>query len=428
MPTDKCYDILLIGSFGMGKSTAGNKLLKINPQSIPFTPEGDEAIQFFVTKGGPTSTTQYCKLLPKESSEVRVMDTPGFSDSHGRELSNYDGNLYTFHKILLSQRDNGIAFSRVLYFLPQRGPLHRADGRLQEEIKLMYDFFDKAIFNVMVVVATNPQDSCYQIEFSEEDMKLTKDAFVTAFKNITDDNLPKCPPILYLPVDETDLLSRVTNAPVLHDTALHLETRDERCAKCSIILTYTSAKNKKVLIGAQNEITQTTVPIDESKCHPHFISKYSRAAKIMHMGGILTLGIPLLIGKCLESMFWPIILTLCVPVFICEYLKKRCWLIITKPLHFCNLLGRRYCPVFVYRLLEKRCECLRKRCWPIIIKPLHFCNLGRRYCLGFVYMLREKRCVNCNQTVNTTGCITYKDMFEWRTTKGRELIETHHLI
>ena len=389
MSTDKCYDILLIGSFGMGKSTAGNKLLNINPQSIPLTPEGDEAIQFFVTKGGPTSTTQYCKLLSKESSGVRVMDTPGFSDSHGRELSNYDGNLYTFHKILLSQRDNGIAFSRVLYFLPQRGPLHRADGKLQEEIELMYEYFDKAIFNIMVIIATNPQDSRYQIVFSKEDMKFTEHAFVTAFKNITGDNLPKCPPILYLPLDETDLLSRVKAAPVICETPLHLETRDERCTKCSIMLTYTCVKNKKVLIGAQNEITQKTVPIDESNCHPHFISKYTRTAKIM--GGILTLGIPLLVGKCLKIRFWPIILTLCVPLFICKCLGKKFWPIIAKPLLFCKQLGRRYCPGFVYRLLEKRC-------------------------------------VNCNQTVNTTGCITYKDMFEWQTTKGKKLIETCHLI
>ena len=363
MPTGKYYDILLIGSFGMGKSIAGNKLLDIDPQSISFTPDlGDETIPFFVTNGGgPTSTTQFCKLLPKASSGVRVMDTPGFSGSHGREFSNYEANLNTFRKILLSQRDNDIAFSRVLYFLPQRGPLHRADGRLQEEIKIMYHFYNKAIFNVMVIIATNHQDSRYQIEFSEEDMKFTEDAFVTAFKSITGDNLPKCPPILYLPIDETDLLSRVKDAPVLHDTPLHLETRDERSAKGSIMLPYTSARSEEVLIGSESDhdVTQRIVPIDESKPHPDFICI---AAKIV--GGILTLGIPLLIGKCLGITCWPII-QLCVPQFI---LGSRCWPIV---LTLCV-------PLFI-------CKCLGKSCWSIITAPLHLLQAAWEKILSWIY-------------------------------------------
>ena len=62
---------------------------------------------------------------------------------------------------------------RVLYFLTCRGPLERADGVLQEEIKVMHDFSGMDIFNVMMIVATNRKDPRYQTEFDEEDISST---------------------------------------------------------------------------------------------------------------------------------------------------------------------------------------------------------------------------------------------------------------
>ena len=95
-------------------------------------------------------------------------------------------------------------FARILYFLPVRGPLERADGVLQEEIKVMFGYFGRTIFKVMVIIATNYEDPRYQkLEFNDEDMKKTEGVFLTAVRTVTE--LQTCPPILYLPVEETDV-------------------------------------------------------------------------------------------------------------------------------------------------------------------------------------------------------------------------------
>lgn len=396
----------------MGKSTAGNKLLKVNPpqnQSIPSTPEEDAAIRFFVTKGsGPTSVTHYCKLLPKTLSGVRVLDTPGFSDSLRIEVSNYEANMNTFRKILLNQRENGIAFSRVLYFLPQRGPIHRADGKLQEEIKVMHKFLGKAIFNIMVVIATaNPNR---QIDFSDEEIESTEDAFMTAFESITGEKLRKCPPILYLPIDETDILSKVKGAPVLEDTPLHIVTKDERCSKCTIMLTYTCVRNEKMLIAAYDKHTQRKVPVDESKCHPYIILKYSTSAKtIGGIAHILTLGI--LLG-------------------ICSYLGKRCWPGFTNKEEVCVKCKQApraegcstHKDVFQvpddeskhHPSFTPKYSCMGKIIGGIChilmlgIPLLIYRFIGKKCWPGFTN--NEKICLNCRQLPTTEGCSTLKGM------------------
>ena len=65
------------------------------------------------------------------------------------------GNLQGFRWILQAQRAHDLRFSRVIYFFPIRGPPERADGHLQEEIKVMHGFFGQKIFDLMVVVVTN---------------------------------------------------------------------------------------------------------------------------------------------------------------------------------------------------------------------------------------------------------------------------------
>jgi len=211
----------------MGKSTTANKLLGTNKATNePLETrtdngatwsDGEDAVNYFVTGEGSESVTAQCKLLSNEKN-VRVLDTPGFAnDRLAKESGPLECNRRIFRWILQEQEKHDLAFRRVLYFLPNRGPLERAEGALQEEIKVMYDFLGEAIFNIMVIIATNQKDEKYQIEFDEEDISTTKRVFTKAFETVTGQHLPKCPPVLYLPFAETDVLNKVVRAEVISD-------------------------------------------------------------------------------------------------------------------------------------------------------------------------------------------------------------------
>ena len=79
------------------------------------------------------------------------------------------------------------------------------------------------IYNVVIIVATNRKDPRYQTEFDEEDISSTQRAFVSAFETVTGQTLAKCPPILYLPFAETELLKRVKAAEILADTPFKIK-------------------------------------------------------------------------------------------------------------------------------------------------------------------------------------------------------------
>ena len=311
------YDILLIGRTGQGKSKTGNKLLKITAnkeQPIPATAEEDAIIPFFVSKFGSDSCTRYCKVLSTTSStggvsKVRVLDTPGFADSRKPGVNVYEANLGIIRAIIRSQQDRHMKFSRVLYFLPQRGPLERADATLQEEIKIMYGYFGTVIFDIMVIIATN--HSSYQVVgFPEDSIEMTTDTFMKAFENTTDKQLPKCPPILYLPLDEKDVLGKVKSAEVLNDRPLSALTFNDRCAKCAHKLVFLKdAKNKKELVRVvinEDCPNQEEVAVDETGCHPCFIPKHGTLTRVA--GGLahmLTLGAPLLLEEFIGIKTWP---------------------------------------------------------------------------------------------------------------------------
>ena len=66
------------------------------------------------------------------------------------------------------QEEHDLQFSRVLYFLPFRGPpVGRIDGNQQEEIQCMYYSFGQDIFDIMVLVTTQSEEY-QQIEYSEK--------------------------------------------------------------------------------------------------------------------------------------------------------------------------------------------------------------------------------------------------------------------
>lgn len=99
------YDIVLIGRTGQGKSTLGNKLLNVDGTAeckIRCFEDSTSLKRFIQADEMPSrseqmlSVTTKCKLLANNSTNIRVLDIPGFSDSGtatGSKLPVYDANL-----------------------------------------------------------------------------------------------------------------------------------------------------------------------------------------------------------------------------------------------------------------------------------------------------------------------------------------------
>lgn len=135
-----------------------------------------------------------------------------------------ESNLHIFQSILEEQEINGLAFRRVLYFLPKRGPPECAEETLQKEIEIMYEYMGQDIFKVMVIIATNKPKSKCQVEFTKEDIDQVEEVFTQVFnKIVTDYTLPFCPPVVYLPVaPDPDLVDKIVLAKVISSTPIKL--------------------------------------------------------------------------------------------------------------------------------------------------------------------------------------------------------------
>ena len=248
------YDILLLGRTGAGKSTAANKLLRSELASVGAdehklhwedgrdggVAEGSGEVEggggdheaskeIFKTGRRFESVTKNYKVVSNKATNIRVLDTPGFADTRDTAKRGvFRGNLQIFRSILRAQELNDLAFSRVLYFLPMRGPPERAEGTLQEEIKLIEGFLGEEVFKIMVIIATNGyKRGRDEIEFDEEDLERTRRAFMAALEKITDTAgegkqkiIDECPPIVYLPFLETDVIAKIVSAPVLSEQPL----------------------------------------------------------------------------------------------------------------------------------------------------------------------------------------------------------------
>ena len=328
----------------MGKSTLGNKILGIDSETktllIELEPGEDKSKvikrwefdsdkkPYFETGGKTESVTKRCKVLSNEKSLNRVLDTRGFADSEmTRKYGVMQGNIQCFRWILQAQKEYELHFSRVLYFLPNRGPPpERAEGTLQEEIKVMHGFFGQKIFDIMVIVVTQQKDKRYQdLGFNDEDISNMKEVFMTAFGKVTGTSLPKCPPIVYIPFDAGHKFATesIVAAHVISDAEKlnyspefplkKIETRgvsfsfEDRCTRCAIKLVYDKLETGEEIPNCVIKENGDREDYDNSHCHPLFIPKYSQLIKFIGgLGHIVTLGTGLLVKAVFKNVWlWP---------------------------------------------------------------------------------------------------------------------------
>ena len=243
------------------------------------------------------STTTTCELLSDESGELdgtkfRVLDVEGFAPTNRREgESCKQKNLSILRRVVKVQNSMNLSFSRVLYFIPVRGRLQKADYNIFEELEVLNHFFGSDIFDAMIVIATeDPLDSVN--EWPPRKLELTKAAFVDTVCEVIGRNREHPnPPIVFLPysLSPRDVRMMIKSIPVKCESFV-LKFRQGACHRCG--LEFTSRRVDGKVFGLTCTTTDTgTVRYGETKCHPIIVTKYTGvekfAANFMH---VATLG------------------------------------------------------------------------------------------------------------------------------------------
>ena len=340
------YDIMIIGRTGMGKSTTSDKLIIANPDgynyrgeqhpdqeignegqtqmsdlSVWLVPEGakDEVERYLKDlimarsledphkqviekyKESNTATTR-CQVFSNETTKIRVLDVPGF---FGEDLSGNPkqdtANKVTItgvrimREILRIQALLRMHFKRVIYFIPERGPLERPHKVLQMELEQMLHYFGKAIFDCMVLIATQAA-SVYryipknQIPWSDDDHTTTRDNFMITLgralsEDVGSDNA--IPPIVFISILDSceDVMKKIKDAPVISQQ-LTIPFECQACSRCGLKAKWLRNKeNEKVKIACYaGEDPSLSIPYEESRCHPMIVPKYYEITKII--GGV----------------------------------------------------------------------------------------------------------------------------------------------
>lgn len=235
-----------------------------------------------------------------------MLDVPGFADTDKAfEMGVVEANLELFRWILRIQVEFQLSFDRVLYFYPQRGAPEKADGNIQEEIKIMNYFFGSALFESMVIIATNhPRKQ--RFEFDEQDVTDMNVCFMRSLNLATrnEKSIARCPPVVYIGLLEPgeEILTKLRAAHVINPHGLIFKFVDSVCSKCAVRIRYAEHKvhhgnRPRELVGVTNSKGEF-LEYNKSLCHPIIIPRYTRLEKVL--GGIVhitTLGLMYLYEK-----------------------------------------------------------------------------------------------------------------------------------
>lgn len=116
----------------------------------------------------------------------------------------YRGNLQIIRNMIHAQAGQEIKFDRVVYFLPNRCMPEKADANIQEELKVMHHFFGDEIFNRMVIVTSNSprEPGLPDLKLTEKNVRVIQYFFLHSFQSAMQYSLPKCPPIVYISIND----------------------------------------------------------------------------------------------------------------------------------------------------------------------------------------------------------------------------------
>ena len=322
------YDIMVMGKTGQGKSMLGNKLLLAPDQNLQLTPEerclfrtqfdvesprekpwtGFRTAQSVPMDDRKRSVTIKCELVANEFTKMRVLDTPGLSppSEEANSVTAYEDNRKVCFQIAKQLHPNKnlipVKCKRVVYFFPYRGVPEKNDANLQEELKAMYDFFGTAIFKHMVIIATQ-EERCQSIPFGDNECDQVQEIFIEAISIVTSGDITDSPPVIYIGYNDNcrAVRRKVQYANVFaEDDYSYFEPtyKANKCLYCNLDIHCSESAQVDVQTPIAVSNGSEYKKYKKSRCHPYFVPKYSKVAKIAGtIGHTLTLGIPHILNR-----------------------------------------------------------------------------------------------------------------------------------
>lgn len=177
----KCYNIILIGETGSGKSSFGNFALGIQDA-------------FKVSEDPRSCTTETIRKISLLDKQIGIVDTPGLQDSQGRDKIHYEQML----KIIKEMKDLNFILLVFNYTCP------RFTTSIQFMIKFLCNVFPKNFAQHVGIVFTH-YDHEYQIRINKKkkkDPREERKEFIREVMELisqtTNEELFLGPPVYYL--------------------------------------------------------------------------------------------------------------------------------------------------------------------------------------------------------------------------------------